>query len=394
MNAEVIVVGGGIVGLWTAYTLASRNVKTMLFEQFPYPHTRGSSHGQTRITRTAQSEERYSAMMPEANRKWKELGRITGKETYVETGLLYICDFPSMAKSFAAVQRNTERYESDTTVVNGEELPSRFPGIKGGSDLKAIYDGGAGLLRADACLLALQQAFKDAGGILRERDPVISVKSVIDREVEVLTNTMKYRARSVVLTCGAYINKLLSTMDFQIPVKPTRQIVYYWREKSGSKYSVEGKFPAIIRGSLMERDEMYSIPSYEYPGLVKICMHGPGAYIDPVQRDSDLISEGTMAEDGTLRQLKAQINALFTDIDTTSGPAIAEVCMYTRSPDSNFILDYHPRFRNVIIGSFSGHGFKTSPSVGHILANMALGLDPPYPIKPFSLDRFAAASKL
>ncbi|CAC5410905.1 unnamed protein product [Mytilus coruscus] len=80
---DTIVVGAGIEGSSTAYYLAKQGQKTLLFEQFPLPHNRGSSHGQSRITRKAYgSQEHYAVMMNEAFQLWEQLEREKTQECY------------------------------------------------------------------------------------------------------------------------------------------------------------------------------------------------------------------------------------------------------------------------------------------------------------------------
>lgn len=80
---DVIVVGAGIEGSSTAYQLAKQGKRTLLLEQFPLPHSRGSSHGQTRITRKAYGElEYYTVMMKEAFPLWETLERESGRKIF------------------------------------------------------------------------------------------------------------------------------------------------------------------------------------------------------------------------------------------------------------------------------------------------------------------------
>ncbi|XP_060597745.1 peroxisomal sarcosine oxidase-like [Ruditapes philippinarum] len=85
--------------------------------------------------------------------------------------------------------------------------------------------------------------------------------------------------------------------------------------------------------------------------------------------------------------MKRIIKAHFPTLEAE--PSIVETCIYTNSPDKGFILDVHPKWKNVVIGAgFSGHGFKLSPVVGKLLSQLATGQRPSYDLSPFRLSRF------
>ncbi|KAG8237992.1 hypothetical protein J437_LFUL017712, partial [Ladona fulva] len=75
---DYIVVGAGIEGSWTAYHLLKLGHDVLLLEQFTLPHSRGSSHGQTRITRYGYVEDFHAALMEEAYDKWNQLEKEAG----------------------------------------------------------------------------------------------------------------------------------------------------------------------------------------------------------------------------------------------------------------------------------------------------------------------------
>ncbi|CAG5104004.1 Oidioi.mRNA.OKI2018_I69.chr1.g1040.t1.cds [Oikopleura dioica] len=132
----------------------------------------------------------------------------------------------------------------------------------------------------------------------------------------------------------------------------------------------------------------YWTPVKEYPNLIKISYHGTYRdEIDPDERDDPEKESSKRAKD-QLEDHKRIIDLHFEGIDS-SNPVIVEPCMYTNTPDNDFILDVHPTMKNVVIGAgFSGHGFKMSPETGEILADLALEKEPAYDMSFFSLDRF------
>ena len=165
--------------------------------------------------------------------------------------------------------------------------------------------------------------------------------------------------------------------------------VTYWRELNdqgkpienpkGLVYSATNGFPIIYNA---RHTNVYAIPSYEYPGLVKVLYHG-GPNADPDSRDKgDLQS--------FIQHVSDYVKTHFPNLDY-SEPSISERCMYTFTSDNLPILDKIEE--NIVLGAgFSGSGFKYSPSAGKILASLALGkeseLPQGYQRSRYKLDRF------
>ena len=70
---NILVIGAGVNGLWTGIELLKRGHFVTILDQFGLNNDRGSSHGQSRITRYLYDEPTYPAFMPESDRKWKQL---------------------------------------------------------------------------------------------------------------------------------------------------------------------------------------------------------------------------------------------------------------------------------------------------------------------------------
>jgi len=125
---------------------------------------------------------------------------------------------------------------------------------------------------------------------------------------------------------------------------------------------------------------------YGFPDLgtgIKIAPHHRGRSIDPDQLTQD-VSQKEIQEMKDIATEYLGMSPIFKS---------SAVCMYTNTPDENFIIDYHPEFGNIIIASpCSGHGFKFSSLTGRILSDMALGNDTGFDLSPFSLTRPAIAS--
>ncbi|XP_013854992.1 peroxisomal sarcosine oxidase [Austrofundulus limnaeus] len=150
-------------------------------------------------------------------------------------------------------------------------------------------------------------------------------------------------------------------------------------------YHVKKRFPCFIQTESEEtKEHIYGLPSNEYPGMVKICYH-TGSRTEPDRRDQQ-------TDRSDIQILQRYIARCFPGL--IPEPAVVESCMYTLTPDQDFVLDCHPTYNNIIIGAgFSGHGFKFGPIIGKLLCELSLGEVPSYDLSPFRIRRFQTNPK-
>ncbi|XP_061074087.1 peroxisomal sarcosine oxidase [Conger conger] len=376
---DCVVVGAGIQGSFTAYHLAKNNKRTLLLEQFVLPHSRGSSHGQTRIIRKAYDQDFYTHMMEESYQLWSQLEKEAGVQLYRRTGMLLMG--PEMGEEFLLYKNTMERNGIPTVTLDPAEFSAYIPHVNRCPGHAAIVDTTAGVLYADRALRTAQEVFRRLGGVIRDGEKVIDIKP--GTPVTVTTASRIYRAKSLVITAGPWANILLSHTNLHLPLQVLKINVCYWRERTPGMYSVGKRFPCFLQmGS--EEHHIYGLPANEYPGLMKICYH-VGSETDPDERDRQ-------TDRGDIAILSRYISRQFPGLVPV--PAVVESCMYTVTPDHHFVLDCHPSHRNIVIGAgFSGHGFKFGPVVGKVLCELALGRMPSYDLSPFKIQRFPSHSK-
>lgn len=378
---DVVVVGAGIEGSASAYHLAKSGKKTLLIEQFPLPHSRGSSHGQSRITRYAYPQDFYTHMMLDAYPMWEQLSKEAGLELFKECGLLNlgVVGGEFLTSLSSAMSRHKLQFET----LSPQELKKRYPMLRYPANYGAVLDAKAGILRADKALAAFQQVFKLHGGVIRDGEPVSAIFP--DQGPYVVVNTTKgqYCAKNLVLATGAWTSKLLGILGLRLPLKPLRITVCYWRENWSDAFRSD-RFPCFIdSGEPPENPLTYGLPSEEYPGHVKVCLH-VGPEIDPDNRDD--------ADDSwVMEKITSYVSKCMPGL--VPKPSIVETCMYTVTPDEQAVIDRHPQFSNIIIAAgFSGHGFKLAPAVGKAVAELVLHKKASYDMRPFSVSRFAHTS--
>ncbi|KAF3816591.1 hypothetical protein GH733_013939 [Mirounga leonina] len=346
---DAIVIGAGIQGCFTAYHLAKHGKRVILLEQFFLPHSRGSSHGQSRIIRRAYPEDFYTQMMDECYWIWAQLEREAGTQLHRQTGLLLL----GMRENseLKTIQATLSRQGVEHQCLSAEELKQRFPNVRLAGGEVGLLDKSGGLLYADRALRALQDAIRRLGGLVRDGEKVMEIRP-------------------------------------ERPITTLRINVCYWREKVPGSYGVSQAFPCFLGlGLSLAPHHIYGLPSGEYPGLMKVCYHH-GNSADPEERDCPEALSDTRDIQILSRFVRDHLPDLAPEL------AILEPCLYTNTPDGHFVLDCHPKYDNIVIGAgFSGHGFKLSPVVGKILYELSMKLTPSYDLTPFRMSRFPGLGK-
>jgi sarcosine oxidase len=321
------VIGAGVMGLATAWALRRRGEDAAVFEQFRPGHTRGSSHGRSRIFRLAYAEAEYVRLAQEAFALWRELEAETGETLLELNGLLEIVRTleESTAPTLEALGVKWERLER-------KEAERRYP-INVPEESFAMLQPEAGIVRADKALPALARS--------------------LDVRYETRVHPDELDADVVVVTAGPWVNELLAA---PLNVKVTRETVCYFHLDG------ERPVPSVVSFKPERHThDMYSLADPKY-GL-KVGAHHAGPEADP-----NLPGE---PEPELIGRIAAWANETYRLDDRE--PAEAETCMYTTTPDETFVLERRGR---VVVGSpCSGHGFKFAPAIGARLAGLALGDD-------------------
>ncbi|CAK8695648.1 unnamed protein product [Clavelina lepadiformis] len=382
---DVIVAGGGVQGLSTARYLAKLNVKTLLIDQFAVPHTRGSSHGKSRNIRYTYDKQHYCDMMPEAYRLWSELEKECGQTLLTKIGIFCLRSDKLLMEMAASLKKLNIPYE----FLTGEDGEKKFPGFKTGK-FNGIYEQQAGVLNADKCVCSLLESFQKLGGKFKQ-ETLCSVNPIEENLVQITTNKEKHFAKSLVLTCGPWTNKVLKPLGLCLPITIIKTNIIYWKVKNEDCY-MSSNFPLTSVGEMAS--ECYATPQLDFKGLMKISYHHGVEINSPEEAFKPLNEEQSALEKSQISLLKKYITEHYPDVIATE-PSSIQPCFYSMTPDEDFILDRHPRYENIIIGAgFSGHGFKMAPVIGSLLGDLALNRKTKYSLGPFSIKRFKDKEEL
>jgi len=353
----VIVLGGGTMGSGAAWELGKRGVPALVLEQFDHVHALGSHGGQTRIIRHAYAESpAYVPIVRRADDLWVALEAETGTRVLHRTGCL---DLAAPGYDHArAARRSAEAWGVPFDWLAGAEVRRRFPGWAVPDAWEACFDPRAGFLEVEPALRALGAAARDRGVTIREREPARSWR--VDGDgVVVETDQGTYSGDRLIVTAGAWAGTMLGELG--LPLTVLRKTVWWFGLRDPAPYD-EARFPVWIAAS--DAGELYGFPLACGEVGLKVAEHSGGQPTDPATVDREARDEEA-----------APVYAAASRLMPSLTPTITRraVCLYTMTPDTDFVVDRHPEQPQVVLGAgFSGHGFKFAPAIGEHLVALAL----------------------
>ncbi|WP_102706836.1 N-methyl-L-tryptophan oxidase [Terribacillus saccharophilus] len=373
MLYDIIILGAGSMGMSAGYHLAKEGRKVLMLDSYHPPHDHGSHHGETRIIRHAYGEgEAYVPFALRARELWKDLEQKLGRDIFIETGVLN-CG-PESSPFIQNVLKSGERYDLHVEELTSNQMKKRWTGLTIPADYMGAYEKDAGYLRTDPILNGYADLAVSHGAVLAGGQRVEEVE-IKKSNVEVKTKDGIHRGKKLIVTAGAWGAEILSQLGLQLPITVTRK-TFAWLHADATFH--EDKFPCFSFDT--DIGTYYGFPDINGTGL-KIGRHDTGLSIHPDQK-------GAPFHDGDAEELQSFLSRFMG-----SGTFLlreGKTCMYSMTPDEDFIIDYHPEHPEVMYAlGFSGHGFKFASAVGETLSEMAMEKELTVDMKPFRISRFA-----
>jgi len=381
-TADVIVVGLGAVGSAALYQLARRGVAAIGLDRFAPPHDRGSSHGESRITRLAIGEgEEYVPFAIRSHEIWRALESDTGRSLLAPVGGLILgrpadaglhgrSDF--VARTIAAAERFRIAHE----VLTAGEVMARFPQFRLVGDETAYYEASAGFVRPEACIEAQLDRARALGASVRTGETVVRLRADA-HGATVVTDAASYAAGHVIVAAGAWLPTLAEAIARRLRVYSQS---LFWFAPADRTAFAPGRFPIFIwRHGADEAAHFYGVPAI-----------GDGLKLASEQ------FEKTTTADTPRHAPPATDAAAFHErhvrdrLDGVTGQLLrAETCLYTVTPDFGFVIDRHPDMERMLVASAcSGHGFKHSAAIGEALAELVVDGTSRLDVSAFAVSRF------
>jgi sarcosine oxidase len=389
-NVDTIVLGLGAMGSAAIYQLAKRGHRVLGIDQFPPPHHYGSSHGETRIIRQAIGEgEEYVPLTLRSYELWREIEREAGKELLVITGGLILERQHSnsmmhgrrnfLARTVQCARRFNIRHE----ILETQDIRKRYPQFAVTKEF-GYFEYEIGYLRPELCIQAQLYLAKRHGAQLQTNEKVLSINpDGFNKGVMVKTDRAVYGADKLIIAAGSWVTQFLE-LSYAQHFRIYRQVMFWFKIQNDLQNQfLPGKFPIFIWVFEIGGGNVF----YGFPSLdgktIKMATEQYANVTTPEQVDREITDDekNTMYKDYLLGRLPGITNACDQ----------AASCLYTTTPDSNFVIDFYPGHPQVIIASpCSGHGFKHSAAIGEVLAELVLEGKSKTDISSFGIDRFNA----
>jgi len=364
--ADVVVIGAGAFGGWTAWHLAKRGVRVTLVDAWGAGHARGTSSGEARILRFSYGEKHlYSEWTHRAREIWRECEAEWRVPLFVPCGMLWIYreENEYYRESAAALRKLKEPWER----LSGAEAARRFPQIANEPGEFVVFEPKAGVVRAQRAVQTVAAQVGRMGGVVRtgwvnppgeqERGSGARLASVQVRAGDAEEDLY---AGAFVFACGPWLPQIFPRLVGR-RIAVTQQDVFYFGAPAG-----DGRFDAPEMPAWADYDtDFYGTPGCDVCGFKLADNQGERGF-DPTNGERTVRAETEAAARAYLERRFPAMGA---------APLVrTRVCQYERTPDSNVVVDRHPEWENVwLAGGGSGHGFKFGPALGEWLAGLVVG---------------------
>jgi sarcosine oxidase len=362
------------MGSASVFHLAKRGWRVLGLEQLTPANMMGSSHGDSRIIREMYFEHPlYVPLVQRAYELWADLEQESGKSLMTINGGLMIG--PPDGAIVGGTIRSAIEHKLPCETLGPEETHRRYPAFELAENLVAVVDPRAGYLDPEGCVNAHIDLARAAGADLRLDEPMMSWIPDGDG-VRVSTAKGDYTADFLVMAGGAWNRHLLR--DIALDLRIERQVVFWLDPQLDNNLFDTSCFP-IYAHEYKPGHICYGFPRLER-GVKASVMHSGEVTTDP---ESVRRSIG----DDEVEPLRAALRPVLPTLATA--PLLdSATCIFTNTSDEDFLIDFHPAYRQVLISSpCSGHGFKFSSAIGELQADLLTSGHTRFDISPFRLDR-------
>jgi sarcosine oxidase len=340
-------------------------------EQFEIGHVRGESQDHSRIIRLSYHTPQYVELAKHAYKAWAVLEREAKRKLILRTGGLDLGPQDGVIP-LSDYSNSLRRAKVPFELLDAAEMICRWPQWHLTKDIHGVYQNQSGIAPAAKCNAAHIQMARKHGAVLVDKTPVTSV--LPNRAgIEVVTNGATYLCRKLVVAAGPWSNSVLAHFGVALPLTVTQEQVTYFAPSDPRAYQ-PARFPVWI---WMDEPCFYGFPIYGEKG-VKVGQDVGGKEVTAETR--------TFKTDiAALRRVKTFLKRY---LPSALGPRIyTKSCLYTLTPDRDFVIDTMPEHPNISIAIGAGHGFKFASLIGRILSELAIQGRTDYDIRPFRIDR-------
>jgi sarcosine oxidase len=354
---DVVVVGAGVFGAWTAWHLVRRGRRVLLVDAYGPGNARASSAGESRIIRMGYgADEIYTRWSQRSLVQWKDFFAATGLDLFHQTGVLWLAgkDDARFQETAATLARCDVPFEE----MDLRTLQKRYPQIGYDGIAGGLLEPNSGVLMARRSVAAVVEDAVRAGAEYRVGE--IATPGGAGHLGWVTTRAgERIEAEQFVFACGAWLGKLFPDV-LGGRIFASRQEVFFFGVPAGD----ERFAPPALPTWLFQGDEVYGMPDLESRGL-KIALDHHGERVDPDTQSRIVSAQAT-------KQVRQYVARRFPAL--RDAPIVeTRVCQYENTSSGDFLIDRHPEMENVwLVGGGSGHGFKHGPALGEYVVGRVL----------------------
>jgi sarcosine oxidase len=381
LDADVAIVGLGGIGSATAFFAARRGQRVLGLERFELGgHHRGASHDHSRIIRRSYHTEHYVRLTSGAYDAWREVEALGGEQCVWVTGGLDLFP-PGAAIDVTTYTSSMEAAGVAFDVVDGATVRRRWPAIDADDGVVGLVQAETGLVSPERAVPLLQRLASGFGAELRGGSVVRELCSA-DDHVELVVEstdrqgnrgTLVVRAGTVVVAADAWTNDLLRGLEVDLPLTVLQEQVTYYDVAEPAPFEM-GRLPVWI---WMDEPSFYGFPLFGRPG-VKIAQDCGGTEVTAGTRSFE--------PDGAILARTDEFARRFFG-GRLGAASHTTTCLYTLTPDRDFVLDRVPGNPRVLVAQGAAHGFKFAAWFGRTLAALAAGAAVEDDLSPFAFDR-------
>ncbi len=368
MKTDVLVLGGGIMGLAAAYNIGKAgDLEVVVLDRYGVGNELCSSNDVNRVFRYSYGNDQlYTRMAVESLRLWREIEQESKQELLVQAGLLLLNGDDRNANAFNDASHKTlSRMGLGAERLSKNDLNRRFPQFRAN---EAFFDPHGAVILASKALTTLK-SLAAARGVKFLKGQ--AQKIILDGLPTVETDNLgSVEFRKVIVTTGPWTSSLLRPR--LTPMKPTRQQLVYLKPWTGLDEYRPGKCPIFFT------DNHYGLPAAGIDA-VKMSAKDSPEVVDPEIVNRTVDDEQIVS----CRQAARKFVPGIADGEVVR----SKVCVYDMTENSDFVLDKDPEHANTVFGyGFSGHGFKFAPLIGRLLAQLTLESKPSFDLERFTID--------
>jgi sarcosine oxidase len=352
---DIIVLGLGGIGSGAAYWLARRGKNSVLgLEQFELGHVRGESQDHSRIIRLSYHAPHYVRLAKRAYESWATLETESNTRVVLKTGGLDLgpragaIPLSGYADAMAACGVDFER-------VDAAAIMRRWPQFTLSDDIEGLFQAESGIAMAARANDTHRRMARANGAVLRDNAPV---ERIVDRdgEIEVRAGGTTYRCGKLIIAAGPWTNRALANFGVHIPLEITKEQVTYFAAPDAASFAPD-RFPVWI---WMDDPSFYGFPVFGEAGP-KVAQDAGGKAVDPDTRTFEPDPENFARVERFLQRY----------LPSALGPVIyTKTCLYTLTPDRDFVIDLVPGHPNISFAIGAGHAFKFASVIGRILGEL------------------------